>query len=80
MTDKASDIRQRVERELVRFPLFERYPVPDLDFAITVLLEQVEQWEWREDQHGWCHQRTVLLAVLDALTVDEQNDRSKEET
>lgn len=62
-----ADYAGRLEREIARQPIFDEYPpLPDLDFAIRVVLETVEEMDWADDKHAWCHSRPVWLALLQA--------------
>ncbi len=55
-----------------------RYNEPlDLDFAVMVAKERIEEWSWAEDPHGYCHERTVLIALLRGL--DERRRDTIEE-
>lgn len=59
---------ERLAGEIERGPIFTEYPaVVDLDLAVEVALEQVEKWSHAQDPHGWCHQRPILLTLLQAV-------------
>lgn len=63
----ADEFTQRLANEIERGPTFPGYPaVRDLDFALEVALEQIEEWDHDEDPHGWCHQRPILITLLAA--------------
>jgi hypothetical protein len=62
-----ADYVARLEREIARQPIFDRYPpVLDIDSAVTITLERLEEWDYPEDAFGWCHERPVLLTLLRA--------------
>lgn len=66
---------ERLAAEIEREPRFGQYPTPaPVPFAVEVALEMVEEWNYRDDPHGWCHTRPVLLGLLDAL-VSRGGDR-----
>lgn len=69
---EAGSPRERLAAEVERGPIFPKYPaIVDLDFAVTVALEQVEEWNHAQDPHGWCHQRPILLTLLQAALSDD---------
>lgn len=35
----------------------------DVDLALAVARERVEEWDRDEDPHGWWHERSVLIAL-----------------
>lgn len=39
----------------------------DLEHAMQVVREWVEEWEYEGDEHYYCHQRPNLIALLHAL-------------
>lgn len=39
----------------------------NLAFAIEVTRERIEEWDYEDDAHGYCHDRPVLIALLHAL-------------
>jgi hypothetical protein len=68
MTDRAA-LRRRIDAEIAREPRFDRWTAPsNLDLAIESTLERIEEWDYKSDPHGWCHERTLLLALLDEVT------------
>jgi hypothetical protein len=38
----------------------------DLDFAIVVAKEKCAEWDYVEDPHGYCHERSVLQRLIRA--------------
>lgn len=36
--------------------------------AIIMAREQVEEWSYEDDAHGYCHNRSVLMRLLFELT------------
>lgn len=60
-----STLWERLARETVREPVFERYPsVRLVADAVEIALERIEEWEYTADPHGWCHERPVLIALV----------------
>ena len=60
-------LSDRLVVQVTREPIIERYPpVVDLEFAIEVALEKVEEWDYEADAHGWCHERPILIALIAA--------------
>lgn len=41
------------------------YPL-DTETAITIARERINEWSWDEDAHGYCHDRAVLIALVEA--------------
>jgi hypothetical protein len=35
----------------------------DVDAALTIIREQIEEWDETADPHGWWHQRPWLIAL-----------------
>jgi hypothetical protein len=65
---------ERLAFQIARLPHFDEehvhgaYPhVAELDFAIKVLLGELEEQRYFGDEHNWCHRRPMLLAVLRAV-------------
>lgn len=45
------------------------YDSLDLATAIQSAKEQVEEWSYAEDAHGYCHERSVLVRLIEAASV-----------
>lgn len=60
-----TELKVRLASEIERGPLFAQYPpMRDLDFAVKVAMERIEEWDYDEDPHGWCHDRPIFIALL----------------
>lgn len=73
------DMRTRLRMQIDRQPHFDlRYPhVADLEGALLITLDRLEEQDYAADPHGWCHERPVLLALVDAaLAADPQPDEA----
>ena len=54
-----------LQSEVARRPVFDCYPpLVDIEFAMTVALERVAEWDYARDPHGWCHERPILLTLM----------------
>ncbi len=49
--------------------MIERYK-KDTPTAIEIALEMIEEWNYQENPHGWCHDRTVLIALVEQTLGD----------
>lgn len=36
--------------------------------AVEIARERIEEWDYEEDPHGYCHERSVLIALVEAVT------------
>lgn len=51
-----------IEKKAV--PYYDRLTVED---AIQIAKERCEEWDYTADPHGYCHERSVLVKLLEAL-------------
>lgn len=45
-------------------PAAQSYYPAEIEFAMQCTRERIEEWEYREDAHGYCHDRPDLVALL----------------
>jgi hypothetical protein len=38
----------------------------DLETALQIAQEQIEEWDYEADPHGYCHERPVLMLLVRA--------------
>ena len=62
MIDPAYGIRSTEDLEVE--PGTESYYDKDADFFITVAYEWCHDWPYEGDEHGYCHQRSVVVGLL----------------
>lgn len=43
------------------------YESMTIDEAVQIAAEKVGEWDYDRDPHGYCHERPVLMALLDAV-------------
>lgn len=63
---------QRLTQQVERLPHFDFYSLPSLDLAVQATIEKLEEQEYEEDKHIWCHERPILLTLLSALLDAQQ--------
>jgi hypothetical protein len=67
--ESREELRQRLASETKREPIFEQYQPATMELAIISTLERIEEWDYEADPHGWCHERPLLIALVEkALT------------
>lgn len=54
-----------IEIEIV--PEAERYYKIDLPTAMAATLERIQEWDYKTDPHGYCHERSDLVKLIRAL-------------
>lgn len=42
------------------------YPGITLELAIQAAREQIEEWSYEDDPDGYCHQRPILMRLVEA--------------
>lgn len=42
------------------------YDLLDVEVAIRVAKERIEEWSYEDDPHGYCHTRPVLVRLVQA--------------
>ena len=35
--------------------------------AVQIARERIEEWDYEQDPHGYCHERPVLVRLVEAL-------------
>lgn len=56
------DMTKNADRQVL--PRF--YPVPLVD-AVIATRERIEEWDYKTDPHGYCHDRPDLVALVEEI-------------
>lgn len=68
MTDSMSDYPLRDTGQAVIAPAAQPwYDSMTLPLAVEVAAEMVDEWDYESDPHGYCHERSVLLRLVEAV-------------
>lgn len=44
--------------------MYPQYYPADLGLAFQATRERIDEWDWDEDPHGYCHERPLLVTLL----------------
>jgi hypothetical protein len=67
MNDSKTDYPLRDTGEAVIVPAAQPwYDQLTLESAIVQASEMIDEWDYEQDAHGYCHDRSVLLRLVEA--------------